>query len=678
MFTHETHFSIMASSLLFIKILSALLFLSTQTQSQHHNLFYPGFSASSTDITLKESAEIEKNGVLQLTNRSHNLIGQAFYHSPIQFKNSSTAADGGSHGRVFSFSTCFAFCIIPDNGIENYGGHGFTFSIVPSKNFQARAQAFLGLFNETNFLKGNISNHIFAVEFDTLRDIGLEDNDNNHVGIDLNNLISSVSVPAAYFDDDGEIRNLTLKSGNPFKVWVDYDSDEITLNVTISPFSTKPRIPILSYRVNLSSIFVEEMYIGFTASTGILASYHNILGWSFAINGEARDLDLSSLPFPQKKKTGAKNRVFFLVSVSVTASVLLISVFGLGIYLFRKLMKSDEIEPWEIKIGPHRYSYRELKRGTKNFSEKEVLGYGGSGKVYRGILPNSKTQIAVKRISHDSKQGLREFVTEISTIGMLRHRNLVQLLGWCRRRQDLLLVYEFMENGSLDNYLFDDDPKIILNWEQRFKIIKGVSSALLYLHEGYKQVVIHRDVKASNVLLDAELNAKLGDFGLARVYEHGSDPGTTRVVGTLGYLAPELPRTGKSTTKSDVYAFGALLLEVACGRRPVEVKALPEEMTLVDWVWDKYREGRLLAVVDPKLRGDFDEVEAAMVLKLGVMCSNNEPKQRPSMKQVVRCLDKEIAVADEWKAPGGGGYGGAVGDFLLSFTSSSYSGESSG
>lgn len=648
----------MASSFLFIKIFLTLIFLSTQTlSSQYTQLFYPGFNGS-INISLKESAEIENNGVLRLTSNSQNIIGQAFYASPIQFKNS-------------SFSTCFAFCIIP----ENDGGHGFTFSIVPSEDLRAIPQRFLGLFNETNFY-GKSSNHIFAVEFDTIYDVGIKDLDNDHVGIDLNSLISNISVHAAYFDDLGKVHNLSLQSGKPIKVWIDYDSDEITLHVTISPHSSKPRSPILSYRVDLSSVLNEEMYIGFTASTGLLSrSSQYILGWSFAINGRARDLDLYSLPLPKKKKTGEKISLPVYVSIT-TVSIFVISVFALGFYLVRKYKKSDEIEPWELQIGPHRYSYSELKKATRNFSEKEVLGYGGSGKVYRGILPISKTQIAVKRISRDSKQGLREFVTEIATIGMLRHRNLVQLLGWCRRQQDLLLVYEFMENGSLDNYLFDD-PRTILNWEQRFKVIKGVASALLYLHEGYKQVVIHRDVKASNVLLDDELNGRLADFGLAKVYEHGSAPDTTRVVGTLGYLAPELSRTGKSTTCSDVYAFGALMLEVACGRRPVEVKALPEEMTLVDWVWDKYREGQLLAVVDPKLRGVYDEVEVAMVLKLGVMCSNNEPKQRPSMRQVVRCLDGEIGVADEWKAPSGGSNGGAVGDFLGCLTSTSISGESS-
>lgn len=210
-----------------------------------------------------------------------------------------------------------------------------------------------------------------------------------------------------------------------------------------------------------------------------------------------------------------------------------------------------------------------------------------------------------------------------------------------------------MANGSLDKYLFDE-PEAILGWGHRFKIIKDVASALLYLHEGYEQVVIHRDVKASNVLLDSELNGRLGDFGLARLYEHGANPSTTRVVGTLGYLAPEFPRTGKATQSTDVYAFGALLLEVACGVRPFEPKALPEDLVLVDLVWKKYIEGRILDVVDPKLNGDFNEGEVIMVLKLGLVCSSGAATDRPSMRQVVRFLDGEVGLPDElMKKPGG-------------------------
>jgi serine/threonine protein kinase len=249
------------------------------------------------------------------------------------------------------------------------------------------------------------------------------------------------------------------------------------------------------------------------------------------------------------------------------------------------------------------------------------------------------------------------------------------LFGWCRQRGDLLLVYDFMPNGSLDKYLFDE-PKTILSWEQRFKIIKGVASGLLYLHEEWEQTVIHRDIKAANVLLDSELNGRLGDFGLAKLCNHGSNPSTTRVVGTLGYLAPELTRTGKSTTSSDVFAFGALLLEVLCGRRPIEPKALPEELILVDWAWEKWRAGSVLEVVDARLGGEFDKVEAVVVLKLGLMCSNNAPKARPTMRQVVRYLEWEVPLPEAVEAPDAyDGKKGDCGDYLHSYPTSSAGGD---
>ena len=214
---------------------------------------------------------------------------------------------------------------------------------------------------------------------------------------------------------------------------------------------------------------------------------------------------------------------------------------------------------------------------------------------------------------------------------------------------------------------------MVSSWEQRFKVIKDVASALLYLHEGYEQVVIHRDVKASNVLLDGGLNGRLGDFGLARLYEHGANPSTTRVVGTFGYMAPEVPRTGKSTPNSDVFAFGALLLEVACGLRPVDPKAMPKDVVLVDCVWDKYRQGRILYVVDPKLNGAFNErVEVLMVLKLGILCSNGAPTFRPSMRQVVRFLEGEVGLPDELRKPGEVGYQEGFDEFLNSLEPSSF------
>ncbi|URE47536.1 Lectin-domain containing receptor kinase, partial [Musa troglodytarum] len=176
----------------------------------------------------------------------------------------------------------------------------------------------------------------------------------------------------------------------------------------------------------------------------------------------------------------------------------------------------------------------------------------------------------------------------------------------------------------------------VLSWPQRFRILRGVASALLYLHVEWEHVVIHRDVKASNGLLDAEFNPRLGDFGLAKLHDHGANPSTTRAVGTLGYLAPELTRTSKATASSDVYSFGALVLEVVCGRRPVEPKALPEELVLVDWLWERWTAGRWADVVDHRLGEDYDREEAVVGYKSGALVL---PVAWPRTREVVRYLD---------------------------------------
>jgi serine/threonine protein kinase len=299
-----------------------------------------------------------------------------------------------------------------------------------------------------------------------------------------------------------------------------------------------------------------------------------------------------------------------------------------------------------IKYGLHRFSYKNLHKATKGFKDTDVIGEGGFGKVYMGILPSSNLPIAVKRISHDSRQGMKEFMAEIVSMGRLRHRNLVQLLGYCRRRGELLLVYDYMSNGSLEKFLYSN-KKPGLNWVQRFKIIRGVASSLLYLHEEWEQVVLHRDVKASNVLLDAGLNGKLGDFGLAKLYDHGTNPQTTRVVGTVGYLVPELTITGRATTFTDVFAFGAFLLEVACGRKPIEGLRLPEQVILVEWVAECWRKGDILDASDPRLEGNYVMEEMELVLKLGLFCSHANPAARPNMKQAVQFLDGDADLVGE-------------------------------
>jgi hypothetical protein len=467
-------------------------------------------------------------------------------------------------------------------------------------------------------------------------------------------MVSNKSVKACFFTD-GSVQDLNLKSGSVIQAWIDYNSSMNHLEVRLSPTSSKPSSPILSYKVDLTPILQETMYIGFSSSTGLLSSSHYILGWSFKINGESKTLSLKHLPSLSSHANNNKKSLILGLSISF----LILIALAIGFALYIKMKIHDVIEAWELEVGPHRFPYKELKQATKGFKEKNLLGFGGFGKVYKGVIvsSNSKTEIAVKQISHESKQGVQEFISEIETIGKLRHRNLVQLLGWCRKKNDLILVYDYMENGSLDKYIFEK-PRRILKWEERFRIIKGVACGLVYLHEEWEQTVIHRDVKAGNVLLDSDMNAKLGDFGLAKLYDHGENPSTTRVVGTMGYLAPELTRTGKPTTSSDVFAFGALLLEVVCGGRPIEAKALPEELVLVDWVWDRWRVGEVMEVVDKKLGGVYDEVEVLLVVKVGLMCSDELPGRRPTMRQVVRYLEGEV------KLPEIDGFGGKKEGYL--------------
>lgn len=341
------------------------------------------------------------------------------------------------------------------------------------------------------------------------------------------------------------------------------------------------------------------------------------------------------------------------------------------VYVIRRKRKFAELlEDWELDYGPHRFKYKDLYTATNGFKEKEILGSGGFGRVYKGVLPKSKLEIAVKRVSHESRQGMKEFVAEIVSLGRLRHRNLVQLLGYCRRKGELLLVYDYMPNGSLDKYLFNE-PNPSLNWSQRFRIIKGVASGLLYLHEEWEQIVIHRDVKASNVLLDNELNGRLGDFGLARLYDHGTDPQTTHIVGTLGYLAPEHTRSGRPTTQMDVFAFGAFLLEVATGKRPIEIRGMMEDVILVDWVMLCWMRGAIVEAKDPKLGTEYVTEEMEMVLKLGLLCSQSNPMARPSMRQIVQYLEGDAVMPEMGSIETLGGGGGFEGfdDLAMSYNS---------
>lgn len=479
------------------------------------------------------------------------------------------------------------FAIVPEE-TDPFGGHGTAFIIAPTMELTgAVSNQYLGLLNSSS--NGLSSNHVFAIELDTVQSPELGDINGGHVGIDVNNLRSLESAPAACFvEDEGQNRSLELLSGNPMQLWIDYEEVDKLLNVTLAPMgSNKPSQPLLSTTVDLSNDLLDTMYVGFSSSTGEVVSSHYILGWSFTKIGKAQSLDYSKLPSLPRRKSKANGDLQIIIPVIVVIA-LLVTAFG-GAYVVRRKTYEEIREDWENEYGPQRFSFKDLYKATEGFKEKELLGRGGFGKVYRGVLPSSSEKVAVKRISHNSEQGMKEFVSEIVSMGRLRHRNLVQLLGYCWRKGELLLVYEYMPNGSLDKFLFNNATSN-LSWDQRFQILKGVASALLYLHEEWEQVVLHRDVKASNILLDANFSGRLGDFGLARLCDHGSTLQTTNVVGTIGYIAPELTRTGNATTSTDVFASGIFMLELASGRKPLEPQLEPEETFLTDRVFELWKQ----------------------------------------------------------------------------------------
>ncbi|PUZ67027.1 hypothetical protein GQ55_3G398200 [Panicum hallii var. hallii] len=292
--------------------------------------------------------------------------------------------------------------------------------------------------------------------------------------------------------------------------------------------------------------------------------------------------------------------------------------------------------------GPRRFRYRELATAAGFFSDEEKLGEGGFGSVYKGYLKDMDLQVAIKRVSKSSQQGRKEYISEVKIISRLRHRNLVQLIGWCHGSGELLLVYELMPNGSLNSHIHSQ--KNVLSWQLRHGIVLGIGSALVYLHQDWEQCVLHRDIKPSNILLDASFNAKLGDFGLARMVDHERQSHTTAVAGTMGYMDPECMLSGSASTTSDVYSFGVVLLEICCGRRPIVVVQDSEEyatMHLVQWVWECYGRGRIIDAADARLNGEFDGDEMERVMITALWCAHPDRTLRPSIRQAIGVLRME-------------------------------------
>jgi hypothetical protein len=457
------------------------------------------------------------------------------------------------------------------------------------------------------------------------------------VGINSNSIVSSVRTPW----------NASFHSGDTADVWITYNASTKNLSVSWSykrTFNSQENTS-LSYIIDLSKFLPEYVTIGFSAAFGESAEKHTLLSWEFNSS-----LDIKGTSGKKEKSTR------LIMGLAASGSVLIVgSVIAFAIFWRHKqkrrvtVQKRGETEETvnlasinddlERGAGPRRFSYNELVSATYNFSNERKLGEGGFGAVYKGYLIDLDIPIAVKKISKGSKQGKKEYITEVKIISRLRHRNLVQLIGWCHDRGEFVLVYEFMPNGSLDTHLFG--KRSPLPWTMRYKISLGLASALLYLHEEWEKCVVHRDIKSSNIMLDSSFSVKLGDFGLARLMDHELGPQTTGLAGTLGYMAPEYIGTGRASKESDVYSFGVVALEITTGRRsgyPIEDDS---DIGLVKWVWNLYGRGDLLLAMDEKLQNDFDEKQVERLMIVGLWCAHPDQNMRPSIRQAISVLNSD-------------------------------------
>ncbi|KAL8460360.1 hypothetical protein ACS0TY_032047 [Phlomoides rotata] len=328
------------------------------------------------------------------------------------------------------------------------------------------------------------------------------------------------------------------------------------------------------------------------------------------------------------------------------------SCFGSSSVLQKKRDKHAQDEEGPCIAKTKNFSYNELKVATNNFHRSNKIGRGGFGTVYKGILKNGR-EVAVKMLSAESKQGEREFLTEIETLSNVKHPNLVELLGCCVYGSNRILVYEYVENSSIDRVLLGSKRSIKLDWEKRSAICMGTARALAFLHEELVPRIVHRDIKASNILLDEDLQPKIGDFGLAKLFPDDITHISTKIAGTTGYLAPEYVLGGQLTMKADVYSFGVLTLEVVSGKSSGYTDYGGADKLLVEWAWELHEEGKLLDLVDPELEEECPKDVVVRYMKVALFCVQANTSRRPLMSQVTEMLSKNVKLNEKQLTPPG-------------------------
>ncbi|KAK4258933.1 hypothetical protein QN277_005328 [Acacia crassicarpa] len=292
-----------------------------------------------------------------------------------------------------------------------------------------------------------------------------------------------------------------------------------------------------------------------------------------------------------------------------------------------------------------------IKSATNNFSPDNKLGQGGFGEVYKGILPGGQ-ELAVKRLSISSKQGVEQFKNEVVTMAKLQHRNLVRLLGFCLDEEEKILIYEFLPKKSLDRFLFEPGNRGELNWSKRYKIIEGIVRGLLYLHEDSRLKIIHRDLKASNVLLDENWNPKISDFGMARIFGvDQSQADTSRVMGTYSYMAPEYAMHGQISVKSDIYSFGVLTLEIISGKKNTSFYISSCAEDLLSYAWKLWKKGTPLELLDPSLRDSYSRNQVIKCIHMSLLCVQESQAQRPTVQSILVMLGSDSVTLPDPEEP---------------------------
>ncbi|KAI3520121.1 hypothetical protein L1887_09345 [Cichorium endivia] len=368
------------------------------------------------------------------------------------------------------------------------------------------------------------------------------------------------------------------------------------------------------------------------------------------------DIIFPPTPKSTSKHGSNKNRRKIVVVVSVLSSLVMVIFILAVLYGWSKKKRSqvklpDEhvqnvgkkyiMESQEDDTKLSSFSLAKVSKSTNNFAIDKKLGEGGFGPVYKGVLDDGR-EIAVKRLSKTSKQGIGEFKNELKFIAKLQHRNLVKLLGYCIQRNENMLIYEYMPNKSLDSFIFDTIKSSLLNWSDRFRIIHGIARGLLYLHQDSRFKIVHRDLKASNILLDVDMNPKISDFGLARMFrEHENEANTINIVGTLGYLSPEYALDGIFSEKSDVFSFGVLVLEIISGKKNRGFSRENDSDNLLAHAWRLFKEGMAMELLGSHMCDSCVISEVLRSIHIGLLCVQHHAKDRPTMSSVVSMFGKE-------------------------------------